>query len=142
MRQIEKRLLQMCVVVASIVPLVAGISGIVKGAGMFRLSVTDADLDSHFRYLSGLLLAVGLGYLSTVARIETHAARFRLLTFIVIVGGLSRAAAMVTMGVPSRSMFGAVCMELLVTPFLALWQYRISRGDCDPAVPYAAAGRP
>ncbi len=47
----------------------------------------SGDLDSHFRYLSGLLLAIGIGFASTVPRIEAQGGRFWLLTGIVMVGG-------------------------------------------------------
>jgi hypothetical protein len=89
--------------------------------------IGGGDLDSHYRYLSGLLFAVGLGFASTVRDIESRGARFRLLTVIVGVGGVGRLLALVTAGPPSGSMLAALTMELVITPALALWQYRVSR---------------
>lgn len=118
---IEKRLLQAAVIVGSLVPIAAGLSGVWQGP-----RTGDLDLDSHFRYLSGLLLAIGLGYLSTVPRIESHGARFRLLTLLVVVGGLARLVSLLTVGRPSNLMIAALVMELAVTPALTVWQARVA----------------
>jgi hypothetical protein len=122
---IERRLLQAAVAICSAVPIGAGAMGVWQGPRIVG-SAASLDLDSHFRYLSGLLLAIGLGYLSTVPRIETHRVRFTLLTAIVVGGGLGRLIAVVAMGWPSPSMSAALAMELLVTPGLALWQARVA----------------
>ncbi len=90
--------------------------------------VGSGDLDSHFRYLSGLLLGIGLGFVCTIPRIETHGARFRLLTAIVVVGGAGRLLSLLS-GPLSPVMLAALCMELLVTPGLALWQWRVARSN-------------
>jgi hypothetical protein len=47
-------------------------------------------LASHERYLSGLLLAIGLAFWTTLSDIEGKTARFRLLTALVVIGGISR----------------------------------------------------
>jgi hypothetical protein len=85
------------------------------------------DLDSHFRYLSGLLLAIGLGYLSTVSAIETRGRRFGLLTALVVLGGVGRLVSIASVGPLSPVMAAALVMELLVTPALAAWQWRLAR---------------
>lgn len=84
------------------------------------------DLDSHFRYLSGLLLGIGLAYWSLIPRIETSGAAFRLLTLLVIVGGLSRVAGLFLGGEPGLPMQLALMMELVVTPLLYLWQTKVA----------------
>jgi hypothetical protein len=72
------------------------------------------------------LLGIGLGYVSTIPRIETRGARFRLLTVIVVMGGIGRLIALLASGAPSPTMLAALVMELIVTPALALWQYRVA----------------
>jgi hypothetical protein len=63
--QIERHALQVVVTVASLVPIAAGASGMLMGPIMLGdRTIASADLDGHFRYLSGLLLGIGLGYLS------------------------------------------------------------------------------
>ena len=125
---VERRALQAVIVCASLVPILAGLAGMAAGAGFIRGgTVSSIGIDSHFHYLSGLLLGIGLGFLSTVPRIECHGDRFLLLAGIVFVGGLGRLAALAVSGTPPASMRAALAMELLVTPALALWQRRIAR---------------
>lgn len=124
----SRRLLQIVVIVLGLVPILAGASGVVLGPSMVGLPASDTPfaLDSHLRYLSGLLLAIGFGFWSTVPRIERHAARFRLLTAIVVFGGLGRLVGLAVVGVPPLPMLLALAMELAVTPLLCWWQYRIA----------------
>lgn len=124
----EKRALQAAVVVGCVVPIAAGLSGMILGPVLSRGAVAvPTDLDSHFRYLSGLLFAVGLGFISTVPQIERHRGRFLGLTGIVVAGGFGRLASVLALGLPSAPMKAALAMELLVTPALAFWQMRVAR---------------
>ncbi len=128
MHGIERRILQLAVALGCLVPIGAGAGGVLLGPRMLgAAAVASDDLDSHFRYLSGLLLAIGLGYASTIPRIESHGRRFRLLTGIVVLGGCGRLLSALMIGMPSAQMSAALVMELLVTPGLALWQFRVAR---------------
>lgn len=122
----ERRLLQCAVVFFGFVPVLAGLAGVLTGGGFLR-EVLDISADSHLRYLSGLLLGLGLCYWSTVPRIESMTSRFRLLTLIVVIGGLARAYGLGVSGVPSTAMMLALGMELAVTPGLCWWQGRVAR---------------
>lgn len=125
---LEKRALQAAVALGCLVPIGAGLTGMILGPYLSGGPVAvPTDLDSHFRYLSGLLFAIGLGFLSTVPRIEQRRARFLGLTGIVVVGGLGRLASVLALGLPGTPMKAALAMELLVTPALCLWQRRIAR---------------
>lgn len=124
----ERRALRIVVAVASLVPIGAGAAGMLLGPSMATVGgVASGDLDSHFRYLSGLLLGIGLAYASTIPRIETHAAQFSLLTCIVVTGGIGRLCSLLAVGKPSPEMLAALVMELIVTPGLALWQRRVTK---------------
>ena len=81
----QRNALRFCVGLAAIVPVAGGLSGAMLSLG--GVSAWSAD---HYRYLSGLLLAIGLGFWSTIPNIERHAPRFRLLTGLVVIGGLCR----------------------------------------------------
>jgi hypothetical protein len=123
----ERRLLQLAVFILAWVPVTGGAAGVILGASLMGTDVgVDASLDSHVRYLSGLLFAIGIGFWSTIARIETKGRRFRLLTVIVFTGGLARLAGVVLVGVPSSLMLFGLVMELVVTPLLCLWQARVA----------------
>ena len=117
----ETRALQACVALAAIVPVAAGAWGVFaipEGASLGELS--------HRRYLSGLLLAIGLAFWSIVPGIERKSGAIRLLAGLVVIGGLCRLLG-VAMGDPvTWTVAGALVMELLVTPSLCLWQRRVS----------------
>lgn len=123
---IEKRGLQAVVAVGGLVPVLAGGAGVLMATGMIPHAVGEPSLDSHYRYLSGLLLAIGLGFWSCVPHIERRSERMRLLTAIVVAGGLARAYGLVD-GTPGMSMRLALVMELMVTPLICLWQARVAR---------------
>ncbi len=85
----ERRLLQVTVAIAGLVPVFAGADGVLRGSDAFGLT-GDAFADSHVRYLSGLLLGIGLAFWASIPNIERHGARFLLLTAIVFIGGCGR----------------------------------------------------
>lgn len=125
---IEKRLLQGIVAVACLLPLVVGGQGIVHGPAPFgHVAAVPRDLDSHFRYISGIFFATGLGFASCIPAIETKGPRFRLLGGLIVVGGLSRAVSLLAVGVPSRGHVLGLGMETIVVPLLMLWQWRLAR---------------
>jgi len=124
-RSPDRRLLQIAVAVAALVPIGAGLAGVLQGPALAH-GAAGASLDSHFRYLSGLLLAMGLIFWGCIPRIEQRTAIFRLLTFVVVVGGLARLYSLTRVGLPDISMRLALLMELFVTPALCLWQGRLA----------------
>jgi hypothetical protein len=122
----EKRALQACVLLAAAVPVAAGLASVAFGPGAVELPGLTASQDSHARYLSGLLLGIGLAFWSTVPGIERRGARFRLLAAIVVLGGVARLLSLVVAGEPSAPMLGGLALELVATPLLALWQARVA----------------
>ena len=127
MIETERRALQCAVALACTVPLAMGGLSVLHGVTILKGASPAADLDSHFRYLSGLLLGIGLFYASGVPGIERRRGRFLLRGGIVFVGGLGRLWSLVTVGTPSAIMLFALAMELVVTPLLTLWQLRVAR---------------
>ena len=127
-RETERRALQCVVTLACIVPISAGAYGLFFGPSMLGgHQIASAGLDGHFRYLSGLLLGLGLAFLASVPDIESRGSRIALLTGMVMLGGFGRLASVIALGGGSRSAYFALAMELLVTPAVALWQRRIAR---------------
>lgn len=127
----QKRLLQTVVAVAALVPVCGGAAGIILGPDMVTSVASGpfqgGGLDSHYRYLSGLLFGIGIAFWSTVPRIEEKTARFRLLTLIVVTGGLARLWSLQQTGVPALPMLFALGMELVVTPLLCAWQGMVAK---------------
>jgi len=125
-----RRALQCSVLLGALVPIMAGAAGVFVGPGITGdVALAAVSLDSHFRYLSGLLLGVGLCFASFVPRIEKRNPSFQILAFIVFIGGLGRLYALLTVGTPNLGMLFGLGMELLVTPSLAVGQYVLSRRD-------------
>lgn len=123
----EKRLLQAAIAVFGLIPVGAGLAGVLLGPEFAAAAaIADISLDSHFRYLSGLLLGIGFAFWSTIPAIERHAGRFRLLTLIVFIGGLARLWGLGDVGIPATPMLGGLTMELIGTPLLCLWQARVA----------------
>jgi hypothetical protein len=118
-------LLRAAVGLGGLVPVSAGLAGVLLGPAMLG-EAAGTSADSHHRYLSGLLLGVGLGFWTTIPRIEAATLPFRLLTGIVVLGGLGRLVALGARGLPDAPMLAGLLMELLVTPLLCLWQARVA----------------
>jgi hypothetical protein len=118
----ERRLLQVAVAVAGLVPV---------GGGLWRalghMTTAGAVSTSNARYLSGLLLAIGLTFWIAIPTIERRGAVFRALAAIIVVGGMARlAGAVLVTGFPPEVSLPLV-MELGVTPLLAIWRERVER---------------
>ena len=122
----ERRLLQRVIAVAGLVPVSAGLYGVLFGAGLTgdRMSITG---DSHYRYLSGLLLGIGLVFWSGIPGVERKGGRIGALTLVVVAGGLGRLVGLAMSGVPDLPMLLAFGMELVVTPLVGLWQIRVAK---------------
>ena len=125
---IEKRLLQAVIAVACLLPLIVGGQGILHGPAPFgHLADVPRDLDSHFRYISGIFFATGLGFVSCIPNIERKGPRFRLLGGLIFVGGVSRLISLIAVGVPSQGHVLGLGMETIVVPLLMLWQWNFER---------------
>jgi len=124
----ERRLLQAAVAIACLVPLAVGAASIALGpAAITRDIEIPASLDSHFRYLSGIFLALGFAFASCIPAIEARGARFRLLGAMVVAGGLARLVSLGVVGWPGTGHRFGLAMELIVVPLLMLWQWRVER---------------
>jgi hypothetical protein len=126
-RSAERRLLQAVVALLCLIPLSTAITGVLKGAEWLAHAPVRADLDSHFRYLSGVFLGMALGFASCIPAIERQGARFRLLGMMVVIGGLARAWSLLSVGAPSTGHLVGLCVELGAVPLVLLWQASLQR---------------
>ena len=126
-RSAEQRALQVAIALGGIVPVTAGLAGVLLGSAMLDEPMATVSLDSQIRYLSGLLLAIGLASWSLIPKIATATQSFRLITFLVLLGGLARLGGVLAVGAPSAPMMFGLIMELIVTPALCVWQARVAR---------------
>lgn len=117
----ERRLLQIAVFLAGLVPISAGLWG-----ALGHLGAISFGGESHGRYLSGLLLGIGLIYWWTIPAIERRGSVFRPLAVVVVMGGLVRLAGSPWTGI-GYAVWAPLVMELGVTPLLAIWRERVER---------------
>jgi hypothetical protein len=123
----QKRALQVCVAVLAAIPLGIGAAGVATGTNYLGATGPTIDLDSHFRYLSGIFMALGMVFYSCVPNIERKSARFGLAASLVFVGGIGRLVALLALGPPTWPHLMGLGLELGVVPALALWQRRLVR---------------
>lgn len=123
----ERRLFQTAVALSCLVPITAGGAGIFAGPEMIRglAAPYPADLDSHFRYLSGLLLGIGCAFAVCLFALERTGLLFRTLSGIVILGGAARLLSVATFGMPGGGHLFGLAMELGVVPILLAWHWRL-----------------
>lgn len=131
---IEKRVWQVLLSLILLLPFSAAIAGVVQGpAFLGKPPVIPTDLDSHFRYVSGIFLGMLLLYVSCIPDMERKTARLRLLGFLTIAGGLARLLSRIEVGTPSTGHQIGLVIELGIAPAMILWQARIAaRFDRKP----------
>ncbi len=120
----SRRLLQIAVAIAGMVPVSAGALGALRPE-LLSLSGPPHAF-THAAYLSGLLLGLGLRFWSLIPTIERQRHAFTILTALVVVGGLARAFTAARLGAFGLSVIFPLIMELGVTPLLCLWQRQVS----------------
>ena len=104
---LHRRLLRAAVALAALVLVSAGLVGVMLGPAM--------------------LLGIGLAFWWMLPAIERQGKRFRLLGFVVVVGGVGRLIGLGVQGDPGLAGWLALAMELGVTPLLCLWQWHVER---------------
>lgn len=125
---IEKRLLQIVVALACLAPLSVGGASILNGPSFLgHPPIIPTDLDSHFRYISGIFFGVGIAFATCIPNVEAKGPRFRLLGALVVCGGLARVVSLLSVGPPSKGHIFGFAMELGTVPLLMLWQASFAR---------------
>ncbi|MBS7791874.1 DUF4345 domain-containing protein [Roseococcus sp. SDR] len=111
-------MLPLAIRLASLVPILGGGAGAVFGVAALG-EVGGAATGSHLRYLSGLLLGMGLGTFWCAGDLRRRGAIFSALCAIFVLGGMARALGLMIEGLPPWPHLLALGMELGVVP--ALW---------------------
>ncbi len=103
---------------AALVPLLAGGGGAVLGPAFLGEAAGPAT-ESHLRYLSGLLLGLGLVAAWCALDLARRRQVFLALAVLVALGGLARLGGALALGWPPLPHALALLMELGVVPLLA-----------------------
>ena len=117
----ERRLLQGVILVCALVPIGGGLWGVLG-----HMDTAGSTSASHARYLSGLLMGIGLTFWTCLPTIERQGVIVRTLATLVVIGGVARLFGAFQMGF-SSGIDQALVMELAVTPLIALWRERVER---------------
>jgi hypothetical protein len=125
------RLLPFAVAAGAVVPLAAGLAGVVQGLGFVGAGPGPAEAESHFRYLSGLLLGLGCGFAWCALALPRRGQVFTVLCGVVVLGGLGRLLGLALGPPPPWPHLFGMGMELVVTPALWLWARAASQNASD-----------
>jgi hypothetical protein len=112
----------------ALIPISAGAAGVIFGLSFpgFEVQVQNPDASSHFRFLSGIFLAMGLAYWTVALGLGDWLARFQFLAVLTIAGGLARGVSLFVDGTPSLGHQIGLGMELIIVPMLFFWSIRLS----------------
>jgi predicted MFS family arabinose efflux permease len=121
----ERRLLQIAIFIAGLVPILIGLAGVAWGV-QFISPADNPAIDGIVRFLSGVLLAVGVQYWISIPHIEKHQVQFSVLTFILVFGALARLTALFFGGVPAMGTVFIAVVALVYVPLLWMWQRRLA----------------
>ena len=128
--------LKIVVGLTALVPISNGLSGILKGPAMLEQTVRSTiPLDSHFRYLSGLPLAMGILLLRSLPNIEHDGSDLRRVTLLIFIGGLGRLYGLITAGYDTNAVV-VTLSELFVLPLVCVYQNRVQKNaSCSQKSP-------
>ncbi|WP_137123963.1 DUF4345 domain-containing protein [Roseomonas sp. HF4] len=123
---------------AALVPIMAGGGGAILGPGFLGEAAGPATA-SHLRYLSGLLLGLGLLAWWCAGALDRRRPLFEALCAMVVLGGLARLAGLAAEGAPPAPHVLALAMELGIVPALwlatqARWARRVMAGASPPGL--------
>lgn len=124
---LERFALKIVVGLTALVPISNGLSGILKGPAMLEHTVRSTiPLDSHFRYLSGLPLAMGILLLRSLPHIEHDGSDLRRVALLIFIGGLGRLYGLITAGYDTNTVV-ITLSELFVLPLVCVYQSHVQK---------------
>jgi hypothetical protein len=107
------------------IPIIVAVLGITRGLGRWLpTSNITPDFDSHYRYITGYYLSLGMTALWIIPHIERHRSLFRIICASVFLGGVGRVISILQVGVPGTPMLVFTVIELCF-PLLLLWQAKL-----------------
>ena len=115
-------------ILIGLVPLFLGVTGILFGAAEHNDGeAVSAALDSQYRYLAAVYVAVGAMILWSAGDVRNRAMLLRFAMFGWFLGGLARANSWMMVGEPASWQVSGMIVELVVPVAMLLWQRRVVR---------------
>lgn len=123
----QRLLLQIVIGIIALVPIFVGLNGIFRGPDMLVKAYNyPIQVDSHFRYLSGLPVAMGVLLLRSLPTIDRDGNDLRRVSLLIFIGGLGRLWGLISVGLETGAVV-ATFVELFILPFVCLWQNQVQQ---------------
>ncbi|CAF2476462.1 unnamed protein product [Rotaria sp. Silwood2] len=121
--------LQVVIGLIAIIPIFVGLDGIFRGPNMLAAGFNyPISVDSHFRYLSGIPVAMGILLLHSLPNIDQDASELHRVSLFIFIGGLGRLWGLITVSFEVSTMV-AILTELFLFPCLCLWQHQVQKNS-------------
>lgn len=115
-------------ILIGLVPLFLGATGVLFGAAEHNGGeAVSAALDSQYRYLAAVYVAVGAMVLWSAGDVRNRAMLLRFAMLGWFLGGLARANSWMMVGEPASWQVSGMIVELVVPVAMLLWQRRVVR---------------
>ncbi|EKS32782.1 DUF4345 domain-containing protein [Afipia clevelandensis] len=128
----ERLFLQIATAFSALVLLGIGLCGMILGV-QFMHGVGTITVDNYFRLMSGVMAGMGIVLLCAIPHAELHRERFGVITFMVVLGGLSELYSVILHGIPSVGSLFGLFMTLIYAPLLWLLQRHVARRAAQPS---------
>ncbi|EGP08643.1 hypothetical protein CSIRO_1660 [Bradyrhizobiaceae bacterium SG-6C] len=128
----ERLFLQIATAFSALVLLGIGLCGMILGV-QFMHGVGTITVDNYFRLMSGVMAGMGIVLLCAIPHAERHRERFGVITFMVVLGGLSELYSVILHGIPSVGSLFGLFMTLIYAPLLWLLQRHVARRAAQPS---------
>ena len=128
----RRRILQVILTMIGLILTITGFLGVIYGItdDFYGISVNsniqgNIILDSNLRFYAGLSIGLGLIIFWLIPSIEKQKTIFRLISLVILTGGIGRVISMMMIGNPSTPFIIFTLLELLF-PLLIFWQNKIA----------------
>jgi len=119
--------LQITMAILSLIPFGFGLINLFYGASQYMpADQVTAPIDSQFRYLSAIYVAVAVLIWWIIPQVERMTVPFRILVLGLFMGGVGRVISLSQYGEPLPQMVGGMYLELAL-PLLIVWQWLVAR---------------
>jgi hypothetical protein len=128
----SRRILQAILMIVGLILIITGLLGIIYGItdDFYGISMSsniqgNIILDSNLRFYGGLSIGLGLIIFWLIPSLEKQKIIFRLISLMILIGGIGRVISMIMVGNPSTLFIIFTMLELLF-PLLIFWQNKIA----------------
>jgi hypothetical protein len=124
----ERRALQLMLGTLACIPFATGLTSMLTGTKKLPgdSSQVTPTLDSEYRFVNAFWLSTAPIIWSTLPQIEEDSTTLRLVMGTVFIGGLARLVSWRKTGRPHPVFIGAIVLELVGMPLIAVWQRRLA----------------